>query len=247
MNKTKIEWADYTWNPVTGCLHGCEYCYARRIAKRFGMPQLDNDCHVYTGKVKRYDDAVHTGSFRWGFAPTLHKYRFNEPQKIKKPSKIFVVSMGDLFGEWVPDEWIQEIFKACEAAPWHKYMFLTKNPEKYTEKDAIFHAGNSKRNWWYGTTVTTQYDYDKKAGKLPLYRNGFLSIEPILESIELKKIHQLPIKMVIVGQQTNPDKLPKGEWVQSIIDQCRVTNVPVFVKSPLYKRFPIQEWPEGLK
>ena len=118
--KNGIERCDYTWSQVTGCLHGCEYCYARRMAKRFGMPQLDNDCHVYTGKVKSYDDAVHTGPFPWGFAPTLHKYRFNEPQEIKKPSKIFVVSMGDLFGEWVPDEWIQEVFKVCEAAPQHQ-------------------------------------------------------------------------------------------------------------------------------
>ena len=68
MNKTKIDWADMTWNPVTGCLHGCEYCYARKIANRFGMPQPDNGCYVYTGKIKGYDDAVHTGPYPWGFA-----------------------------------------------------------------------------------------------------------------------------------------------------------------------------------
>jgi protein gp37 len=263
MNKTKIEWADYTWNPVTGCLHGCKYCYARKIANRFGgasethynecVGEECQWCTEETGKIHDlkepiYDvDRGHNAPYPFGFDPTFHRHRLVEPQRVKKSQRIFVVSMGDLFGEWIPDEWILEVFKACEAAPWHKYLFLTKNPEKYTEKDAIFHAGNSKRNWWYGTTVTTQYDYDKKAGKLPLYRNGFLSIEPILESIELKKIHQLPIKMVIVGQQTNPDKLPKGEWVQDIIDQCRAARVPVFVKSPLYEKFPIQEWPEGLK
>ncbi len=213
MNKTKIEWCDYTWNPVTGCRHGCPYCYAERISKRF------------------------TGNFE----PTFHASRLDELAKLKKPSKIFVVSMGDLFGDWAPSEWIEKVFTACEKSPQHTYIFLTKNPARYTREDSIFHAGNSKRNWWYGTTITTQCDYNEKAGKLPLYRNGFLSIEPIVAPIELIKIHQMPIKWAIVGAQTGPGAVPpKREWVQSIVDQCRAAKVPVFLKNNL-------NWPEKIQ
>src|SRR5664280_2871172 len=73
MNKSKIDWCDYTWNPVTGCLHGCEYCYARRMDKRFG-------------------DGL--------FNPTFHQKRLDEPVKVKKSAKIFVGSVSDLFGNW---------------------------------------------------------------------------------------------------------------------------------------------------
>lgn len=78
MNKTKIEWTDYTWNPITGCLHGCDYCYARKIAERFPK------------------------AFPQGFAPAFHQERLQEPIKLKKPSKIFTVSMGDMFGDGLP-------------------------------------------------------------------------------------------------------------------------------------------------
>jgi|LSQX01.2.fsa_nt_gb protein gp37 len=243
MNKTKIEWADYTWNPVTGCLHGCEYCYARRIAKRFGMPQLDNDCHVYTGKVKSYDDAVHTGSFPWGFAPTLHKYRFNEPQKIKKPSKIFVCSMADLFGAWVPDEWIEQVFETCKKASQHTYMFLTKNPYRYMQL-ALRGRLPNRENFWYGTTIT---ENDRLPFNALEYKRNFISLEPLRGPVS-EKFPFSNIGWVIIGQQTGPGAIPpKPEWVQSIIDQCREAGVPVFVKSPLYEKFPIQEWPEGLR
>jgi len=269
MNKTKIEWCDYTWSPVTGCLHGCEYCYARRMANRFSMkftPLIGEfDGRLYELKDDIMMDlnspVVENGQIQpypAGFAPTFHRYRLDEPQKLKKPSKIFVCSMADLFGDWVPDEWIQEVFKACQKADWHKYLFLTKNPKRYS---AIYRSELDYRwNMWFGTTVTDENSFVIKTAEL--YRktgeylpkgkraNRFLSIEPLTGEIRKlflqNSIHH--VDWVIIGQQTGPGAVPpKDEWAQNIIDQCRVANVPVFVKRPLYEKFPIQEWPEGLK
>jgi len=116
MNKSKIDWCDYTWNPVTGCFHGCEYCYARKIDKRFG----DGN-----------------------FTPTFHPERLQEPLKVKKPSKIFVGSVSDLFGDWF---WqvskepgtvtsynmgmvVGKILDVVKQCPQHTFIFLTKNPK----------------------------------------------------------------------------------------------------------------------
>lgn len=96
-----ISWTDYTWSPVTGCLRGCPYCYARRTYERFGM----------------------------SFEPTLHEKRLAEPAKVKAPSKVFVCSVADLFGPWINDDWIGAVLDAAERAPWHTYQFLTKYPE----------------------------------------------------------------------------------------------------------------------
>ena len=138
MNRTKIEWCDSTWNPVTGCKHGCEYCYAKRIAERYAgsvsagsfdgrkLVELDEQ-----PLVERKNGKVSGAPFPVGFRPTLHKYRLWEPAHVKKPQTIFVCSMADLFGEWVPDEWIAEVFNACLLSPQHRYLFLTKNPGRY--------------------------------------------------------------------------------------------------------------------
>ena len=162
-NKTKIDWADSTWNPVTGCLHGCEYCYARAIANRFkGVREnetpADADgnskvlyapCWKRTKAGKRVD-----APYPYGFAPTFHQYKLDEPQHWKKPRTIFVCSMADLFGEWVPDEWIIEVLNACREAPQHRYLFLTKNPKRYIKllsSDLL----PDDDNFWYGATWET--------------------------------------------------------------------------------------------
>ena len=141
---TKIDWCDTSWNPVTGCYHDCKYCYARRIAERFGGYSRDeSDMRVkYISDNGTYelcrplmrsdgDGKSRQAAYPFGFAPTLHRYRLELPKRWTNPRTIFVCSMADLFGEWVPDEWIEEVFKACEAAPWHRYLFLTKNPVRY--------------------------------------------------------------------------------------------------------------------
>ena len=121
MNKSKIDWCDFSWNPVTGCYHTCEYCYARKQARRFcGDTRLNRS----SGQIKQYIGDDMTGKvcytlpqpfkngsgatvpFPVGFLPTLHEYRLQMPAQKKKPANIFVCSMADLFGEWVPESWI---------------------------------------------------------------------------------------------------------------------------------------------
>lgn len=265
-NKTKIDWCDSTWNPVTGCLHGCEYCYARRIAERFGgcwrldLPpdtswrgnvgerklmgdyarHNDGKCHVldepeiecavfdppsgYRGKVKPYP---------YYFSPTFHRYRLGEPQSWKKPRNIFVCSMADLFGDWVPDEWIEQVFEACEAAPQHKYLFLTKNGKRYLElaRKGIMPDAD---NFWYGCSVTrpdAPFFFSNKC-------KTFASIEPILEPFDwvpgLKHIG-LP-DWIIVGAETGNRKnkvRPEKDWLGGIVNGCTEHNIPLFMKESL--------------
>jgi protein gp37 len=123
MDNTKIDWADMSWNPVTGCLHGCEYCYARRMAERFGgasethcNESVGTECQWVTeatGRIHELDcpvydvDRGHNAPCPYEFDPTFYRYRLGEPARKKRPRNIFVCSRADLFGEWVPDEWIQ--------------------------------------------------------------------------------------------------------------------------------------------
>ncbi|MCL2793575.1 MAG: phage Gp37/Gp68 family protein [Spirochaetaceae bacterium] len=211
MNKTKIEWCDYTWSPVTGCLHNCPYCYARKIANRF----------------KRSDFI----SFPLGFIPTFYYRRLREPQKIKKPQNTFVCSMADLFGEWVPDEWICKVFEACKKAPQHRYLFLTKNPKRYI---AFAKAGELPREHWYGWTVTDKSNTHRNS-LYPEY-NTFVSFEPLLDDPCYFYNSDKLIGWAIIGAETGNRKnkiIPKREWIETIIANCREHNIPIFMKNNL--------------
>ena len=244
MEKTKIDWADSTFNPVTGCNHGCKYCYARSIATRFGgsalnVPHILNEPFMRNGKAQPYP---------FGFVPTFHRYRLNEYEK-KKGRNIFVCSMADLFGEWVPDEWLQEVFTACRKAPQHNYMFLTKNPMRLFQ---MKYAGilPLDENMWYGSSYTNRgmkYQCDSKAG------NWFLSIEPLLEDLGNMRWESNRPKWVIIGAETGrrKDKVtPERGWVENIVNQCKHYEIPVFMKQslePIWGGNLIQEYPAGLK
>lgn len=139
MEKSKIEWCDSTWNPVSGCYHPCPYCYARSTANRFkgcdcaAGGETDENV-VYLKErltVTSKDGVVRNAAYPFGFTPTFHEYRLNDPLTKGFGKTIFVCSMADLFGDWVPDEWIKKVFDACKAASGHRYLFLTKNPARY--------------------------------------------------------------------------------------------------------------------
>lgn len=235
MKKTKIDWADSTWNPVTGCLHGCEYCYAKAIANRFGWHANEPDINerilheipVFDGKKQPYP---------FDFAPTFHQYRLGEPAAWTKPRTIFVCSMADLFGDWVPDEWIKRVFEACEAAPKHRYLFLTKNPARYielAEKDILPDGAD---NMWFGSTATTPETEFFFSGD----HNTFLSIEPILkpfhDSLDAGVQACEKTDWIIAGAETGNRKdkvIPKADWIMEIVQSAEKTNTPVFMKESL--------------
>jgi protein gp37 len=257
MNKTKIEWCDITWNPVTGCLHGCEYCYARKIANRFGtcesnandVPDSINEILTKKhGVIVELNERLQGEPYPYNFVPTFHKYRLDEPAIKTKSQNIFVCSMADLFGEWVPDEWIEEVFKACEKAPQHNYLFLTKNVKGY--KDITY-----SKNIWLGNTITKQDDFIKEYGR-PLNAKRFYSIEPILEPIRLplNNIPKKNVQWLILGAETGNRKnkvVPKKEWIDNIVEECKRLNIPVFMKDSLIpivgEENMLREFPEGLR
>lgn len=279
MNKTKIDWCDSTWNPVTGCLHGCEYCYARNQTRRFGAgwetasgnyPVLNEP--MYGQRIGK-DGKPETRKevYPYNFTPTFHRYRLNDYIG-KKGRNIFVCSMADLFGDWVPDEWIKEVFAACEKAPQHNYLFLTKNPGRYCDlqRNGILPDRN---NMWFGATYDhSNWSNHKVQGKpatfsingkmvhdagdyyFPMYpeKRRFVSMEPLLYDIG-EKIGSIGAEWVIIGAETGRRKdkvVPKRKWIEHIVSYCESKDIPVFMKSSLADIWGeplIQEFPKGLK
>lgn len=186
MNKTNIEWCDVTWNPIVGCKHGCTYCYAKQIVNRFKhIPEWTE--------------------------PQFFEKRLSEPGKEKKSLSIFVGSMSDVLGDWIPVEWIQKIIDVAVKNPHHKFLFLTKNPKRYSE--FLF-----PENCHLGTTI----DYARHAKRTDylrykkLWKNKtFVSVEPLLS--DMSTVDFTGIDLVIVGAQTGAGAVaPKKEWIDSI-------------------------------
>ena len=266
MNRSKIEWCDHTWNPITGCLHGCPYCYARKMTERFSgnvrrnkMAQDNYRKIQYKGHDLYILDKPmvnETGSnlvYPFGFEPTFHKYRLDTISKLKMGNNIFVGAMADIFGEWVPNEWINAVFDVCGRYPLHNYLFLTKNPGRYweLEEKGLLPA---RENMWYGFTCAS----NENEGWASRYgdKNTFVSVEPLLEDLRIFDDHVLcrAAKWVIIGAETGKSRnkiVPKIEWIAKILRHCDKFNIPVFMKDSL---IPIvgeenmrREFPESLQ
>lgn len=245
MKNTKIEWADSTWNPVTGCRHGCEYCYARRYAQRFGgyepiygagLTQDENGNYDLTEKEMKYRRDSRgkkmQAPYPFGFEPTFHRYRLDQPKKWHEPQTVFVCSMADLFGDWVPEEWIMEVFAACDEAPQHRYIFLTKNPARYG-KLAQEKKLPLRDNFWYGSTLDSM-----KARRYPgrFRDNTFVCIEPLTERMDVGLGSFGGDSWVIIGAETGNRKgkvTPEKEWVDTICEAADITHAAVFMKDSL--------------
>ena len=267
-DRTKIDWCDASWNPVTGCLHGCEYCYARGIANRFKMQEaamnerysVDKDgfeiirsprtgdalCVLHkpykTAKIENPIVASRpvTEPYPVGFIPTFHEYRLLIPATWRKPRTIFVCSMADLFGEWVPVEWIKAVLDACRAAPQHRYLFLTKNPERYDELEDLDIITDKDTNFWLGST-TTIVTRDLLHYNRVLHT--FQSCEPMLApwptAGEPNREHlekgDMP-EWVIFGAETGNRKdkvVPEKAWIDNAVKMCRNIGAKVFMKESL--------------
>lgn len=276
MNNTRIDWCDSTWNPVTGCKGGCDYCYARSIANRFGgwttggvkttqnffsdPPVLDSPL-----LLERKSGKVVKAPYPFAFTPTFHRYRLEEPLKKRKGQNIFVGSMADLFGRWVPTKWIVEVLDICRKAPQHNYLFLTKFPERYVELDHLALLPHEE-NFWYGATITNAKQMKRSAdsiGQLRQEVRSFFSMEPLMEDVARSEAWEMSYNgayanWIIIGAMTGPgseSQQPCREWVERIVDDAKnelspFYPIPVFMKDNLRKvwgRDLIQEFPEKLE
>lgn len=236
MNETKIDWAEMSWNPVTGCRHGCPYCYARRTAHRFDAGLTDRT--PAAGGLHVLDQKIKATPYPHGFEPTLHRYRLDQPVRKAEPQTVFVCSMADLFGCWVPIDWIRDVLDACRRAMQHRYLFLTKNPARYAELDHMALLPH-ENNFWYGHTVANEEalaTYATTGANV----NTFWSMEPLLGPVDMSAAEGLP-QWVILGAETGNRKdkvVPRREWVDQIAAFCEENEIPVFYKGNLREYFP---------
>lgn len=214
MNKTKIQWTESTWNPVTGCTkasEGCRHCYAETMAKRLQGMGLEK--------------------YKNGFQPTLHPETLNEPKKIKEPSMFFVCSMADLFHEEVPFEFIDKVMQTIRLTPWHIYQLLTKRPERMFKYFEIHSTLEIPQNVWLGTTIEHPRYIERKSHLAAMKdaKVRFLSCEPLVG--DLGNISFAGIDWVICGGESGTQARPmQKEWVLNIQRQCKEQNVPFFFK-----------------
>lgn len=209
-SKSKIEWTESTWNPVTGCTKistGCQNCYAERMAFRL--------------------KAMGAKAYSQGFEVVLHPESLNLPLKTKKSKVIFVNSMSDLFHEDVPLDFILQIFDVMRQAHWHTFQILTKRSERLKKLD-------SKIDWppnvWMGVTLeTADYKYRINDLRQTGANIKFLSLEPLLSAIPEMNLDN--IDWVIVGGESGPGaRVMEKEWVLDIKEQCLTQEVPFFFK-----------------
>lgn len=207
---SSIEWTDATWNPVRGCTKispGCKNCYAERFAERFrGVAG-----HPYGA----------------GFDLRLVPEKLEEPFRWRKPLRIFVNSMSDLFHEDVPESYVRSVFDVMSRAPWHSFQVLTKRSERLRSIAPRLPWGE---NVWVGVSVESHEYVHRIVDLLTVPAHiRFLSIEPLLGPIP-----ELPLDgldWVIVGGESGPGARPMNlAWARSIRDQCRRAGVPIFLK-----------------
>jgi len=212
---THIEWTETTWNPVRGCTKispGCKNCYAEKFAERFR--------------------GVKGHPYEQGFDLRLVPDKLKEPLQLRKPQRIFVNSMSDLFHPAVPDEYILRVVEVMLEADWHTYQVLTKRSERmHALLNGLLRGAAERRHIWWGVSVE-----DRKYGlpRIDALRSShaqvkFLSVEPLLE--DLGELNLNAISWVIVGGESGPGARPLlKEWVLNIKRECRTQGVPFFFK-----------------
>ena len=200
---TGIQWTDETWNPLTGCTKvspGCKNCYALAMSNRLRAMGVEN--------------------YRNGFELTLHPHTLDKPRRWKKPRRIFVNSMSDLFHENVPRDYIRRVFQVIEECPRHQFQILTKR------SDIMFEFCRAERlqvprNAWLGVSVENR-DYLRRVDDLRAIDcdHRFLSLEPLLGPMHGELVLD-GIKWVIVGGESGPKhRPPEKEWILGLRNLC---------------------------
>ena len=211
-DKSRIEWTDATWNPVTGCTKvspGCAHCYAEAVTLRFkrGGPFLPGKTTI-----------------------RLHPDRLADPGRWRRPRRVFVNSMSDLFHEQVPFDFVDEVFDRMVQHDRHVYQVLTKRPERMAEYSARMDTWPA--NVWAGVSVENQIWADWRIPLLTAVPASvrFLSVEPLLKAVDLSRYLD-GVQWVIVGGESGPRARPMAaEWARSVRDDCLAAGVPFFFK-----------------
>jgi len=234
MGKSKIEWTEQVWNPVTGCTpvsEGCENCYARRLAE---------------GRLRgRYGYDKYNP-----FEVTIHWHRISEPYSWRKPRRVFVCSMGDLFHESIITDDIHSLFRTMLFCSKHIFMILTKRPERMKNllMDSSWRVGE---NVWLGVSVENQKRADERIPILLQISAAvrFVSVEPMLEPIDFTS-YLSELNWTICGGESGPvRRLFNLDWARDLRDQCKEAEVPFFMKQvdkvqPIPDDLMIREYPK---
>ena len=218
-----IEWTDATWNPVIGCSMispGCTNCYAMRMAARLESMGAES----YLGVTRKSG-----GRFVWTGKLRVNESTMSAPLGWKKPRKIFVNSMSDLFQEGIEDKTVKRVWDVMEAAPRHVFQILTKRPDRMR---ALLARNKlpTLPNVWLGTSVESGLQIERigELRKTPASVR-FISFEPLIGRVGpvvLKGIH-----WAIVGGESGPKSRPiLEEWVDDLLEECQEQNVAFFFK-----------------
>ena len=228
-NKTteNVEWARWTWNPVTGCLHNCAYCYARDIAQRryTSLPDGDRFTPVF------YPDRL-SAPCKTAVPQTDH---IDDPIDRMGLHNVFVCSMADLFGKWVPTAWIEAVLHEVHANPQWTFLFLTKFPQRLAEFAY-------PRNTWIGTTVDTQAAVTRAEKAFQKVRDGgyqgiaWLSCEPLMEDVTFASLGMFDWVVMGGASKSNqtPEFRPPFAWIVHLWNQAKAVGLPVYMKTNLF-------------
>lgn len=208
--KSKIEWTESSWNPVTGCTKissGCMNCYAERLANRL--------------------KAMGQQNYKNGFDLTLHDHMLEIPLKMKKPTTFFVNSMSDLFHKDIPIEFLKKVFSIMNQASWHEFQILTKREDILQERQSLL---TWTENIWMGVTIENN-DYVHRADVLRDCGAAvkFLSLEPLLGPLPNLNIDGLD--WIVLGGESGPGARPIDiDWIRPVRDLCIEKKTPFFFK-----------------
>ena len=222
-NKTNdnIEWAKWSWNPVTGCLHNCAYCYARDIAMRF-YPQ-DFEPSFLPSRLIIPDNTKQTDLTK-----------INDPIERMGQQNVFVCSMADLFGKWVPEDWINSVLKSIERNPQWTFLLLSKFPVRMADF-------SYPDNVWLGTSVDYQHAVRRaESAFVKIKTSGFqgvcwLSCEPMMERLTFNSLDMFD--WVVMGGASSstqtPEFKPPFDWTVHLYNQARNSDCKIYQKTNL--------------
>lgn len=223
MAETQIEWTDATWNPVAGCTivsAGCTNCYAMEMARRLQAMDVEK----YKGLTRRSGKRT-----IWNGVVREDQSALDIPLRWKKPKKIFVNSMSDLFHERVSDAFILKVWNVMRATPHHHYQILTKRPDRMGSLVAK-KISDVLPNVWLGTSIENS-EVSDRANHLRTIPAAirFISFEPLIGSVGL--IDLTGIHWAIVGGESGRSARPvREEWIDEIFDQCSLQGAAFFFK-----------------